>query len=131
MSARSYLKLTAYVAPEDELHAAVAHALNILLPPDAVWTTWELRNAASAAEGARRKRNGALPGWPDLGVFWHRTVVLIELKRSRDGHLSPAQQALHPRLAEAGFPVQISRTVEHALAVIAAAGVPLRGRVAA
>jgi hypothetical protein len=124
-------KLTAFVPPEDELHQALYQALRVLLPPDAVFNTFELRNAASVAEGARRKRLGALPGWPDCAVFYRGKVVLIELKRSRDGHLSPAQQALHPRLAEAGFPVQISRTVEHALAVIEAAGVPLRGRVAA
>jgi hypothetical protein len=124
-------RLRAYVPPEDELHQAVRHAMRVLLPSDAVFNTWELRNANSAAEGARRKRLGALPGWPDCGVFWRHHLVLIELKRSRDGRLSDAQRELHPRLADAGFPVAIARTVEQALDAVAAAGIPLRGRVAA
>jgi hypothetical protein len=128
---RGNFRLTVPVPPEDELHHSVGHAFNVLLPRDAVWTTWELRNAASAAEGARRKRLGALAGWPDLGVFYRGRVVLLELKRSRYGALSPAQRVLHPRLSDAGFPVVVCRSVEEALAAVAAGGVPVRGRIAA
>jgi hypothetical protein len=124
-------RLTAPVAAEDELHASVADALRYLCPSDAVVNTWELRNASSAVEGARRKRLGALPGFPDCGVFWRGRLVLLELKRSRGGQLSPAQKALHPRLEAAGFPVAVVRSVPEALDAVAAAGVPLRGRVAA
>ena len=123
--------LTPYLVPEDDLHQAVADALRVLLPPDAVLNTWELRNARSAIEGARRKKLGALAGWPDLGVFHAGRVVLLELKRERGWQLSPAQRALHPRLAAAGFPVAVCHTVPEALAAVAAAGVPLRGRIAA
>jgi hypothetical protein len=124
-------RLTAPVALEDELHLSMADALDVVLPSDAVWTTWELRNAASAAEGARRKRLRARAGWPDAGVFWRGRVVLVELKRSRYGALSPAQRALHPRLADTGFPVAVCRSVSEVLDAVAAAGVPVRGRVAA
>ena len=130
MSARPF-RLTSYVPPENELHQACADALWRLLPSDAVWTTWEARNAASAAEGARRKRLGLLPGWPDAGVFYRGRLVLLELKRSRYGVLSPAQRELHPRLAAAGFPVAVVRSVPEVLDALSAAGVPLRGRVAA
>ena len=125
------LVLRAPVAAEDELHHATARSLRILLPFDAVVNTWELRNASGAAEGARRKRLGALPGWPDLGVFWRGRLVLLELKRERGGYLSPAQRELHPRLAAAGFPVCVVHTVVEALDAVSACGVPLRGRVAA
>ena len=125
------LKLTAPVVPEDDLHQAVSDALWRLLPSDAVFTTWELRNASSAAEGARRKRLRALPGWPDCGVFWRKRVALLELKRARGGVLSPAQKLLHPRLDEAGFPVAVCRTVVEALDAVSAAGIRLRGRVSA
>jgi hypothetical protein len=128
---RRAFPVKAPVALEDDLHHAVAHALAVLLPSDAVLNTWELRNAASAAEGARRKRLGALPGWPDLGVFWSGRAVLLELKRERGGYLSPAQKALHPRLAAAGFPVAVCHTVVEALDAVTASGVPLRGRIAA
>jgi hypothetical protein len=120
-------RLTAPVIAEDELHAATWQALRILVPPDAVVTTWELRNAKDAIEGARRKRLGALPGWPDMGVFWAGRVVLLELKRERGGYLSPAQRELHPRLALAGFPVAVCHTVVEALDAVAL-HIPLRGR---
>jgi len=124
-------RLTPYVVPEDDLHQAVRDAFAVLLPRDAICTTWELRNAASAAEGARRKRLGALAGWPDMGVFHAGRVVLLELKRERGGVLSPAQKLLHPRLADAGFPVAVCHTVVEALNAVGDAGVPLKGRVAA
>ena len=131
VSVPARFRLTAPIAPEDELHASVADALRYLCPSDAVVNTWELRNASSAIEGARRKRLGALPGFPDCGVFWRGRLVLLELKRSRGGQLSPAQKALHPRLEAAGFPVCVCRSVDEALAAVSAAGVPIRGRVAA
>lgn len=121
-------RLTAPIPAEDELHFAVYSALRVLLPGDAVITTWELRNARDAIEGARRKRLGALPGWPDLGVFWQSRVVLLELKRARLGVLSPAQRLLHPRLAATGFPVRICRSPADALAACHLAGIPVRGR---
>jgi hypothetical protein len=124
-------RLTAPVAFEDELHHAAYRALLVLCPQDAVINTFELRNAASAAEGARRKRLGALPGFPDMAIFYRSRLVLLELKRERHGALSPAQRALHPRLADAGFPVAVCRSVPEVLAAVAAAGVPVRGRVAA
>jgi hypothetical protein len=124
-------RLVAPVAPEDELAASVASAMAYLLPSDAIFTAWDLSNAKSAMEGARKKRLGCLAGWVDCGIFWRSRVVLLELKRSRGGQLSPAQKALHPRLEAAGFPVAVVRSVPEALDAVAAAGVPLRGRVAA
>jgi hypothetical protein len=124
-------RLTAPVVPEDDLQQAVYSALRVLLPADAVITAWDHSNAASAAEGARKRRLGAAKGWPDLGVFCAGRVVLLELKRERGGVLSPAQRALHPRLAGAGFPVAVVHTVVEALDAVSARGVPLRGRVAA
>src|SRR4051812_1504004 len=55
MSARRF-KLVAPVPPEHELQIAVGDALHYLLPPDAVFTSWDLANSKSAAEGARKKR---------------------------------------------------------------------------
>lgn len=127
-ASRRPFKLRHYVVPENDLHQAVADALWRLLPAGAVMTTWELRNAASAIEGARRKRLHALPGWPDIGVFHDENVALLELKRSHGGALSPAQKALHPQLAAAGFPVAVCRSVDDALDAVTAAGIMLRGR---
>jgi hypothetical protein len=124
-------RLTAPIAPEDELAASVASAMAYLLPSDAIFTAWDLSNAKSAVEGGRKKRMGCLAGWPDCSIWWRGRVVLLELKRSRGGQLSPAQRALHPRLEAAGFPVAVVRSVPEALDAVAARGIPLRGRVAA
>lgn len=128
---RRPFRLTERIAPEDELHADVAHALWRGLPPDVVWTTWELRNASGPIEGRRRKDLGALAGWPDIGVLWDGRLALLELKRSRYGCLSPAQRALHPRLAAAGHPVSVVRSVNEALEALRAVGCPVRMRVMA
>ena len=131
VSVPAKFRLTCPVPPEDELAASVASAMAYLLPSDAVFTAWDLSNARSAMEGARKKRLGCVAGWADCGVFWRGRLVLLELKRSRGGQLSPAQKALHPRLEAAGFPVAVVRSVDEALAAVSAAGVPIRGRVAA
>ncbi len=122
-------RLTRPVPAEDDLAAAVAHALAILLPADAVFTAWDLSNSRNAIEGARKKRLGCLAGWPDCSVWHAGRVVLLELKRERGGVLSEAQKRLHPRLADAGFPVAVCRTVVEALNAVSAGGVPLRGRI--
>ena len=130
VSVPARFRLTAPVAPEDQLAASLAQALPYLLPSDAVFTAWDLSNS-SATEGSRKKRMGCLAGWPDCSVWWRGRVVLLELKRARRWQLSEAQKLLHPRLEAAGFPVAVVRSVPEALDAVAAAGVPLRGRVAA
>lgn len=124
-------RLTAPVPPEEELHVAVYQALRILLPNDAVFNSWDLANARDAIEGARKKRKGCLAGWPDASVWWHGHIALLEFKRPRGGALSPAQKATHKALADNQFPVAICRSVTDALEAVRAAGIPLRGRVAA
>lgn len=129
----SSFRLTELLTPEDDLHYSVWCALRRLLPNDAVITTWELRNARDAVEGARRKRLGALAGWPDMGVLWRGRMVLLEIKRD-GGVLSRAQRELHARLAIAGFVVTVCtgrRAPEQALAAVQVAGIPVRGRLSA
>lgn len=109
---------------ESSLAVAVAEALTWSLPKDAVWTAWDNSNAGEV-EGYRKKRMGVRPGWPDLGVFWRGVVVLVELKRPRQGALSAAQKLLHPRLIEACFPVTVCRSVDDVLLAIRGAGIPL------
>jgi hypothetical protein len=116
-------------ASEDDLAFAVAEALDILLPKDAVWTAWDFSKAGKV-EGGRKKKLGVKAGWPDLGVFWRGVMVPIELKIER-GRLRTEQKALHPRLAAAGFPVTVCRSVNAVLKTLADAGISLRGKVMA
>ena len=126
MSARPF-RLTAPIVAEHDLQVAFTDAMRVLAPPDVVFTSWDLANARSAVEGARKKRRGCLPGWPDCSVWWNGQVALIELKRARGWALSDAQKALHPRLAAAGHPVIIGHTVEDTLRALQDRGCPLRG----
>lgn len=123
-------RLTSPIPDEHSLQVAVGDALRVLLPQGAVFTSWDLANSASAAEGARKKRRHCLAGFPDLGVFYRGRLVLIELKRERYGALSQAQRALHPRMEAAGFPVEVCTSVQDVLEAVSRAGIPLRGRVA-
>lgn len=129
MSARPF-RLTSPVAPEHDLQAALGDALARLLPKGTLFNSWDLANSKSAIEGALKKRRYCLKGWPDCSVWWDGKVALLELKRP-GGYLSPAQRELHARLAAAGHSVAVAHTVPEALNMLAAAGVPLRGRVAA
>jgi hypothetical protein len=122
-------KAAAPYTMENDLAVTVAEALNIMLPPDAVWTAWDNSNAG-VIEGGRKKRMGVKPGWPDLGVFWRGRVILMELKR-KQGRVSVAQNGLHSILAAVGFPVRVCRSADDVLATLTAAGIPLRGRVMA
>lgn len=121
-------KLTAPIAPEDELHHSVFMALRVLLPSGAVINTWELRNAKNAVEGARRKRLGARAGWPDMGIYWNKRHIMLELKRARRGTLSQAQKSVHADLWAQGFTVRVCRSVEDALKACTEVGIPVRGR---
>jgi hypothetical protein len=130
MSAARKFKLTAFIPPEDDLAFSVCQALRGLLPQDAIFVAFDLSNARSAIEGARKKRLGCVAGFPDCSVWWRGKLVLIELKRERGGVLSPKQRELHAKLEAAEFPVCVCRSVPEVLEVVAAAGIPVRGRVA-
>jgi VRR-NUC domain-containing protein len=130
-------RLTAAVADEDSLHEAVARALTVLVAPPGVasadgtvWLSVEMRNAASAIEGASRRRRGCVAGTPDMFVFHNERVMAIELKTT-EGRLSPAQVALHDELTCAGVTVIVCRSVEAVLYALTEFGVTVRGRIAA
>ena len=88
-------------------------------------TTWELlQRPPRRPKGRGASGSGAMKGWPDLGVFWNERVAFVELKRERGGYLSPEQKAVHQRLAAAGFPVAVCRSVPMALAAPMRAAFP-------
>lgn len=115
--------------PEDTLHEAVWLALKLALPPEAVAISHENRQNGPR-EGARRKKRGCLPGWPDLEIVHAGRHHLIELK-TPVGTLSKAQREMHARLTQAGGSVAVCRSVDAVLAHLAACGVPVRARVSA
>lgn len=103
---------------ENALHTAVADFLTLVIAPagkardGVLWTSYELRNAKNAAEGARRKRVGCAPGMPDVLIYADGYSYGIELKTA-DGRKSKAQDEMHKELVEAGVRVALCRSVEH------------------
>jgi hypothetical protein len=137
-SAAKFRLIQPPVPKEDAEHKTLARSLALFLGPPGVttpagvlWCSIEHRNARSAAEGARRKACGVVGGIPDVALFWGRRVIWVELKRQRDGTLSPSQKIRHPELRRVGHSVLVARGAEHALALLAAEGIPLRGYISA
>ena len=142
---RGPYRLTEYVIPEDDLHAAVADALDRLLMPPAEWTTFPAGHVPLPALWAvKLARLGLKRNWPDILVL-HNGILGIELKRPGEG-LSIArwvrtrrgahryvegQREVFPRLERAGMRIAVCTSVVGVLDALAAGGVPLRGRVAA
>lgn len=139
-------RLTAPIPPENDLHEAVADALDLLLMPPAMWTTFPAGHVPLPARFAvKLARLGLKRNWPDILVL-HRNIYGVELKRPGEG-LSIArwvvnrrtggrryvegQRETFPKLEAAGMQIAVCETVVGVLDALAAWGVPLRGRIAA
>lgn len=135
-------RLRAPVLPEDDLHAAVAKALDLLLLPPAEWTTFPAGNVPLPPQfAAKLARFGLKPGWPDILVI-HQRFFGIELKRAggvlsktrtvrtRNGTMRVliGQEDRFPRLLAAGMAeIAVCRSVEAVLTALNRWGVPMRG----
>ena len=133
-------RLMSPVAAEDELHAATARALDTLLLPPAMWTTFPAGNVPLPPQyAAKLSRLGLKRGWPDV-LLVHRGIYGIELKRpggvlskTRVGRTSRGalrvlvgQEDVFPCLEAAGMRIAVCRSVPEVLAQLQAWGVPLR-----
>jgi hypothetical protein len=68
---------------------------------------------------AQMKREGVLPGAPDLFVAEKRdgkAGLFIEMKRA-DGSTSKSQKELHPQLVLRGYAVEVCRSADEAYGV--------------
>ena len=140
-SAAQPFRLALPSPPEEELHAAVARALDLLLLPPATWTTFFAGNVELTGQAAAKlARLGLKRGWPDVLVL-HGGLHGIELKRI-DGALSrtrtvrtrrgalrivEGQRDTFPRLEAAGMKITVCRSVNEVLAQLRAWNIPLRG----
>lgn len=134
-------RLTAPVAPEVDLHAAVAEALDLLLLPPTVWCSYPAGHIAlTGQQAARLARIGLKRNWPDVLVLHAGVLHGIELKRpgealsrtrqvrTRRGGLRvvEGQTEGFARLVEAGMQIGVCTSVEQVLTVLRLRGVPVR-----
>ena len=112
---------------ERNLHKAVADYLRLALPPSVFWTTFP-SGSGGAARGGQLKAMGLRAGVPDIIMLFRGRFLAIELKAKR-GWLSEAQQACQALITGAGGTWAEARSVEDVDRIVAAFGIPLRGRV--
>ena len=140
MTARPF-RLTAPVAPEDDLHEAVAQMLDLLLLPPAQWTTFPAGHVELTGRAAAKlAKLGLKRNWPDVLVL-HGSLYGIELKRpggrlsitrtvrTRRGRLRvvEGQREVFPRLEAAAMRIATCESVDQVLKLLRGWGIPLRG----
>ena len=118
---------------EHSFQTALIDLLEVILPPDAVVTSIDHANAASAVTGALRKRRGVKKGIPDVWIIWAKPcsgrptpiIVTLETKATK-GKVADEQKAWAGALQVLGVYWAAPRTFEEAIDAIASAGIPLR-----
>ena len=111
---------------EHDFQSMAIQFLEVLLPPDAVCTSFDLANAYSQATGAQRKRRGCLPGVADIYVATASVTLWIECK-ARKGKLSPDQEAFRDAVLAIGHFWCMATTLEQIEVALRATPIPLRG----
>jgi len=100
---------------EFALHCMVADALRRWLTPGWLYTHIPNGELRSPATGARLKRMGLIPGWPDFILMSDDGVAhFLELKR-KGMHLSDRQADFAEWACERGLPFAIHDTFDGAL----------------
>lgn len=120
----------AYVGSESKLQASAIRLVRSLLPGALVIHVPNGRNAGSARMGGFWKGQGVVSGVPDILVFkpswdfiiddWHNTRFLglaLELK-VWPGKPSAEQLAVHEKLREAGWHVEVCYSLNEVEAAI-------------
>lgn len=111
---------------ENELHVSVANLLDWVLQPPAFWTTFPAGwGKFSGMMAQLLKRMGLKPGMPDILVFYAGGCFGIELKTGKNT-VAPEQKATHAKLGAAGVQVEVCRSVEDVMIVLANSDLPLR-----
>jgi hypothetical protein len=111
-SAINYGKLS-----EAEIHMAIADLLTKAASPGVSWfhpANGELRNIRTAV---KLKRMGVRAGVPDICLIINGVMHGLELKTAK-GRTSPAQQAMHAEMRQAGVIIEIAHGIQAAVDVL-------------
>ena len=100
--------------PEFLLQVSIIDALKKILSASVCFTAFPA-GGGGRVRGAKLKRAGLNPGWPDIQFIAHDGKYYGMEVKTPKGRLSPAQRSLHQRLAENGCDVVVVRSVEEAM----------------
>ena len=99
--------------PEFVLQTQIVDALKKILDVSVCFTAFPA-GGGGRIRGAKLKKAGLTPGWPDIQLIADGRYYGIEVK-TPTGRLSPAQRSLHKRLEDNGCQVVVVRSVEQAM----------------
>lgn len=122
-------------AKERTVQVALVEYLRMVLPRE--WMIFAIKNeyggvrskdkGAIARFFAKRKAEGVVTGWPDLGIVSPGGVVYwVETKRPVGGVLSSAQQDVHQHMTTYGIRVGVANSIESLRGLCQEWGLPLR-----
>jgi len=112
---------------EFPLTCQVADLLDLNAKPHWRWTHFPAGELRSEATGARLKRMGLKPGWPDFILVPGEVTALgappglmhcLELKRELGGELSDDQLTFRTWAWDNGIPYKIARTLDRVSAIL-------------
>jgi hypothetical protein len=107
---------------EFSIHCMIADALDRFADKEWVWTHFPAGEARSAVTGARLKRMGLKPGWPDFQfIDINGRIFFLELKG--DSYLSEDQQRFFHAMRERKVECRVARSFDDAIAVLGRWGV--------
>ena len=107
---------------EGPIQRAIIQYLRASLPGCVVASvpnSTDVRGRSAAIAIAKQKRDGLLPGFPDVWCGWRGQVLLIEVK-AKGGRTSPAQDDVHERLRANGFDVIVAYGIDDVTPAVAA-----------
>ena len=99
--------------PEYHLQCNIYEMLKMVLKKNALMTCFP-SGGGGKVRGARLKRMGLVPGWPDIQIIYQGKYYGIEVKTSK-GVLSPNQKTLHDSLINQGAKVAVVKSVAEAV----------------
>lgn len=115
---RSYKKQSVRKRSGDEefkLQCQIIELFDVILKKNVCFTAFPA-GGGGLVRGAKLKRMGLKPGWPDIQLIAEGRYYGVEVKTPK-GKLSPSQKGLHIKLAEIGCEVAIVRSLEEAMEV--------------
>ena len=114
---------------EAQLQVSVIEYLNTVLIPPAFAFSIPNEGKRGKWQTVQLKRQGLVPGAPDILILHDGRCTGIELK-TPSGVVRPSQDEFLARMNKAGCPATVCRSIEDVRAHLALAGVPTRERVA-
>jgi hypothetical protein len=104
---------------EHKIQSAFIKLARMWLPDERIVYAIPNQGEGSKVQGAKFKREGRLPGIPDVFVAWARlgyNGLYIEFKKPKPNksYLSTSQKTVIPQLRNAGYCVAVCRDAEDA-----------------